>query len=241
MQSFESPVMSLVTVARSPQHNRAQRHAAFAQLVGHFYGMACAYAQQLLGDAQLAQDATQEAFLAAYQQLAELREPAAFPGWLRRIVHTQCHRLLRTKRLDAIPLSGLAHTLASENDLAEVVADADAAQATVDAVMAAIADLPEHERAVVRLFYFDDYSIREVAETLGLPVTTIKKRLQYARMRLRNQLIASCQLRDQTIQRWLLSAGQWFLSLSVVIFVPQLCPIPVSVTATGTCVRRLSQ
>ncbi|MEZ4680771.1 MAG: sigma factor [Caldilineaceae bacterium] len=74
MQSFEP----LVTTARSPQYNREQRHAAFAQLVTQFHGMVFTYAHQIVGDEQLAQDAIQEAFLTAYQQLAQLREPAAF-------------------------------------------------------------------------------------------------------------------------------------------------------------------
>ena len=224
MQPFEP----LVTAARSPQHNREQRHAAFAQLVTQFYGMACAYARQLLGDEQLAQDATQEAFLAAYQQLAQLREPMAFPGWLRRIVHTQCQRLIRTKRLDSVPFIGLDTLLATDGDLAQQIADTDAAQAFVDCVMAAVADLPEHERSVVRLFYFDGYSIREVAEALGLPVTTIKKRLQYARTRLRNQLSARFEQLGLTSQSWTLQVGQWFLPLFGLAPAPLLCLLYVT-------------
>jgi len=45
----------------------------------------------LLGDAHLAQDVTQEAFH-RYQRIDHQREPAAFPGWLKRIVLTYCHR-----------------------------------------------------------------------------------------------------------------------------------------------------
>lgn len=70
-----------------------------------------------------------------------------------------------------------------------LVADADATQAIIARVLGAVADLPDHERAVVQLFYFDGYSIRAVAQALKLPVTTIKKRLQYARDRLRWHLM----------------------------------------------------
>ncbi|MCB0189649.1 MAG: sigma-70 family RNA polymerase sigma factor [Caldilineaceae bacterium] len=225
MQSFEP----LVTTARSPQYNREQRHAAFAQLVTQFHGMVFTYAHQIVGDEQLAQDAIQEAFLTAYQQLAQLREPAAFPGWLRRIVHTHCHRLIRTKQLASVPLEQAEAVLLADGDLAKFLADADAAQAIVDCVMGAVADLPEHEQSVVRLFYFDGYSIRDVAAALNLPITTIKKRLQYARDRLRNRLLDQYRNGNLSLQTWALQAGQWLLPLFAVLSPALvLCPVRIS-------------
>ena len=58
---------------------------------------ACAFA--VLGDVYLAQDTAQEAFIVAWQKLGQLREPAAFPGWFKRIVLTQCNRLTRCMAL----------------------------------------------------------------------------------------------------------------------------------------------
>jgi len=58
---------------------------------------ACAYA--LVGDAYLAEDIAQEAFITAWQKLSQLREIEAFPGWFKRIVLTHCNRLLRGKRV----------------------------------------------------------------------------------------------------------------------------------------------
>ena len=58
---------------------------------------ACAFA--VLGDVYLAQDTAQEAFIVAWQKLEQLREPAAFPGWFKRIVLTQYNRLTRCKAL----------------------------------------------------------------------------------------------------------------------------------------------
>lgn len=225
MQSYET----LVAVVRSNEYNQRQRHAAFAQLVAQFSTMALACAQQIVDDEQLAQDVTQEAFLTAYQQLTQLREPVAFPGWLRRIVHTHCHRVLRIKRPETLPMERLKTALTAEGDLAQSVADADTAQAVVDYVMAAIADLPEHERTVVRLFYFEGYSIRDVAATLDLPVTTIKKRLQYARDRLRNRLLDQYQKGNLSLQTWALQAGQWLLPLLAVLSPePVLCAVPIN-------------
>ncbi|MEZ4868289.1 MAG: sigma-70 family RNA polymerase sigma factor [Caldilineaceae bacterium] len=225
MQSYES----FVIVACTQQAEQAQRHAAFAQLVRQFRGMALTYAYRVLGDEQLAQDVTQEAFLTAYQQLAQLREPAAFPGWLRRIVHTHCHRVTRRKQPDNVPLACLDRTLPFDDDLAQQIADADATQALVDWVLNAVADLPDHERTVVRLFYLDGYSIRDVAQALDLPVTTIKKRLQYARDRLRKRLLDHCKQGGMTLQSWSIQIAQVILPLfAVMTAAPVLCPVPVT-------------
>src|SRR5690606_10921049 len=80
---------------------------AFDQLVIRFQDMTYASAYAIVGDPQLAQDAAQEAFLDAYQNLAHLREPAAFPGWFRRIVLGRSHRQLRTKAPPIVPLDDL--------------------------------------------------------------------------------------------------------------------------------------
>lgn len=219
------PYELLVIAIRSEQSAPSQRHAAFAQLVAQFRPLVVTYAYQLLGDAQLAQDIAQEAFLTAYQQLDQLREPAAFPGWLRRIVNTHCHRFTRVKRPANLSFEALETTLITTADLAQLVADEDAAQALIACVLGAVAELPEHERAVVQLFYLDGYSIRAVAQALKLPVTTIKKRLQYARDRLRRHLTDRFNQGGLTMQSWALQAGQWLLPLFAVLDAPLLCPI----------------
>lgn len=66
--------------------------------------MAYGYAYAILGDFHLAEDAAQEAFITAYRNLSQLRDANAFPGWLKRLVLTQCNRMTRKKRLPAEPL-----------------------------------------------------------------------------------------------------------------------------------------
>lgn len=72
---------------------------AYAEIVRRFQDMAVGYAYALLSDFQLAEDAAQEAFLEAYRQLYTWREPAAFPGWFRRIVFKQCDRITRRRSI----------------------------------------------------------------------------------------------------------------------------------------------
>ena len=71
--------------------------AAFGLIVQRFQDMAYGCAYTVLGDFHQAQDAAQEAFLAAFAQLPKLRQPKAFPGWFRQIVLSQCHRLTRRR------------------------------------------------------------------------------------------------------------------------------------------------
>ena len=124
----------------------------------------------------------QEAFLTAYQKIDQLRDPAAFPGWLKRIVLTYCNRITRQQ----IALSAAARrrrrAAASRSRCQRGRPRAE------EQVNRAVRALPEHEREVTELFYITGYSQQEIAEQLALPLTTVKKRLQYAREHLRETM-----------------------------------------------------
>ncbi len=154
--------------------------ASFAELVQRFQDMAVGYAFSILKDRDLAEDVAQEAFLESYIQLKQLREPAAFPGWFRRIVFKHCDRYLRKQTLVTIPIENEIEdsTIASEDSLE-----------TKEQVWAAINSLAEHERTPLVLFYMTGNSQQEIASYLNVPVSTIKKRLFSARQRLRENLM----------------------------------------------------
>ena len=157
---------------------------AYDRIVARFRDLAYSYAYSILRDFGLAEDATQEAFLQAYHDLPALREPLAFPGWLRRIVFKECDRLTRRKRVPALPLEAAAEV--PSRDL-EPGPDLEARERRA-AVQAAIHSLPEHEREVTLLFYIRDYSQQEIADFLQVPVTTVNNRLHGARKRLKGRL-----------------------------------------------------
>lgn len=162
---------------------------AFDRIVSRFQNSAVGYGYGILGDFHQAQDAAQEAFLQAYRGLPSLSEPAAFPGWLRKIVFKCCDRITRRKQPSTTSLDA-AYALASPHaDPAEVVARAMEAKQKQEQVRQAVAALPEGERAVVLLFYMGERSLEQTAAFLQLPVTTVKKRLQRARARLKERMI----------------------------------------------------
>jgi RNA polymerase sigma factor (sigma-70 family) len=176
---------SLTHLVHISRHPKATGHeAAFREIARRFRANALASAYYLLGDSHLAQDVVQEALLDAYLGLAQLREPAAFPGWFRRIVFKHADRIRRRPR----PPFERADSL--EALLQEVVSPETwtATRESIGQVREALVELPKHERDVVVLFYFAERSHAEIGQQLFLPLSTIKKRLHDARRRLRSFL-----------------------------------------------------
>jgi len=162
---------------------------AFGIIVQRVQDMAVGYAHSILGDFHLAEDAAQEAFIGAYRDLNKLREPAAFPSWLRKLVFKHCDRLTRGMRLETIPLKAAVNLPSEEKEPAEAVEEKE----MKDNVLAAISALPEKERVVTTLFYINGYSHQEIAEFLEVPATTVNHRLRASRKRLKGKLFTMVQ------------------------------------------------
>ena len=164
---------------------RAGDLAAYEALVVRFQDLAVGYAYARLGDLHLAEDVAQEAFLQAHLDLPALRDPAAFPGWFRRLVARQCGRATRGKRVRVVPLAAAAgvRTPAPGPDKSAE------ARERREAVRRAVRELPAPERAAVVLFYLGGYAQGEVARFLGLPPTVVNNRLHAARGRLRRSML----------------------------------------------------
>jgi RNA polymerase sigma factor (sigma-70 family) len=157
---------------------------AFGEVVGRFQDMAFGYAYACLGDFHFAQDAAQDAFIAAYLELPKLRELDRFPGWFRRIVHKHCDRLQR-RRKSAASLEHAAKVPSQESGPTEAAERRELREQ----VLAAIRGLPESHRLVTTLFYIDGYSVREVADFLEVPVGTVKRRLHDSRQQLKERMV----------------------------------------------------
>lgn len=162
---------------------------AFNWIVKRFQDRAAAYAASVVGSFWLAQDVAQEAFVEAYCTLHTLREPAAFPVWFRKIIFKHCDRQTRRKQVDTVPIQDMEHIQYSAPDLVEIAER----HQVEEGVHRAIQSLPEGQRAVLTLFYMGEQSHQDIAEFLGLPVTTVKSRLHQGRSRLKERLLAMLQ------------------------------------------------
>ena len=158
---------------------------AYGEIVHRFQDMAYGYGYSMLGDFSAAEDAAQEAFIQAYKELANLREPEAFPGWFRRIVYTQCMMIVRRNDLPTVTLDDVAELPSAGADPHKLAEQSEMR----DRVLESIRALPENERVVTALFYINGYSHNDIAGFLEVPLSTVKSRLHTARTRLKRRMV----------------------------------------------------
>jgi RNA polymerase sigma factor (sigma-70 family) len=148
---------------------------ALAELVRRHWDTAVFLATRVLGSAELARDAAQEAAVAALTDLGRLRSPDRFGAWFCGIALNVSRRWLRQRRPE---VPGEPADLASAAPgPAEAAESADVAAR----VRGAVAALPHGQQGAVLLFYLQGMSHREVADELGISVGAVKSRLHQAR------------------------------------------------------------
>lgn len=135
------------------------------------------FAYRLGGDEQLARDAVQEAWITLSKTLRRLHDPRVFRIWAFKTVRWRVTDMARrlppkSEPLDELP-DGAAATLTHEPE------------ATSDQLSALLKALPDGERQILALFYLEEMKMTEIAVVLGIPVGTVKSRLNTARNHLR--------------------------------------------------------
>ncbi len=168
---------------------------AFEEVLRRFQDMAVGYAYATLGDWQEAEDAAQEAFIAAWFGLVNLRDVAAFPGWFRRIVRTQAHRRLRVKEPPLVSLEQVGEIAVRDRGSGMELSPA------ADALADALETLPEAQRTVILLHYLNDFRQHEIAAFLEIPLGTVKSRLYHARQSMKERMSVLSELSTQRPSR----------------------------------------
>ena len=168
---------------------------AFNRLVLLYQDMAFNVAYRILSDSDAAEDATQNAFIASYNNLSSYRG-GSFKAWLMRIVTNQCYdELRRLKRRPAVPLEPLSSDdgeeiespqwLADDSPLPEELAE----ETDLDqAIQHCLDDLPDDFKVIVVMVDIEGYDYMEVANTIHRPLGTVKSRLARARLKLQDCL-----------------------------------------------------
>lgn len=148
----------------------------FTAAARQYQDMVYRMALSVLGSVPDAEDAVQEVFLRLYRQTDPPREPEALRRWLLRVTVNYCRDVLRSPwRKRRVPLTEVPDT---------PVFDRPEQSDLYQAVMA----LPEKYRTVLYLFYYEEMSVRELAELLKLSQSAVTTRLSRAREKLKNKL-----------------------------------------------------
>jgi RNA polymerase sigma-70 factor (ECF subfamily) len=164
---------------------RAQRgdREAFALLTTGFADRFLAVARRILRDIDLAEDATQQALLTVWRDLPQLRDPARFDAWSYRLLVRACYAEGRRTRHWTPNMRLLPSDEPIQADGMSSVVDRDQLERGFQR-------LSIEQRSVVVLHHYLDMPLDEVAETLGVPVGTVRSRLHHAMRGLRAALDA---------------------------------------------------
>jgi RNA polymerase sigma-70 factor, ECF subfamily len=164
---------------------RAQRgdEGAFASLAVGVGDRLHAVAHRILRDIDLAEDATQQALLAIWRDLPQLRDPARFDAWSYRVLVRACYAEGRKERRWAPNLRLLPPNELTSPDGLATVADRDQLER-------GFRRLSVDHRAVVVMHHYLDWPLDQIAGSLGVPVGTVRSRLHYAMRALRAALDA---------------------------------------------------
>lgn len=117
-------------------------------------------------------DALQSALLSIWEHLPSLREPAYFKTWATRILINACKGQVRSRSL-ALPLEFLEDTPRPEHESRDEQLD----------VRASLQKLPEEDRLILQLFYFEDLPVKEIAEVFSVSKEAARMRLSRARQK----------------------------------------------------------
>lgn len=167
---------------------------SFNQLILHYQSLAYNVAYRVMGDNELAADATQDAFIKAFQRLDQYRG-GSFKAWLLRIVTNTCYDVLRARRRrPTVPLESDDDENDPEYD-SRLIDSAERPdvfvmrQELAAVIQMAIGELPADQRTTLVLADIEGMDYQEIADTMGTALGTVKSRLSRARAKLRDMLL----------------------------------------------------
>jgi RNA polymerase sigma-70 factor (ECF subfamily) len=174
---------------------RAGDRDAFSQLAAGSLGRLNAIARLIVRDEGRAEDAVQDALVDAWRDLRGLRDPDRFDAWLNRLLVHACRNVTRRdwrRRRIELPL------LATDGPF---IPDIQQSSALTDEIERGLRRLTIDQRSVLVLSYYLDLSLADAASTLGIPIGTMKSRLNRALAALRASLEADARQTGLTAER----------------------------------------
>jgi RNA polymerase sigma-70 factor (ECF subfamily) len=159
----------------------------FAVLVSQYQRKALSLAGRMMQDSEEARDLVQDAFVKAYRSLGSFKQDSTFSTWFYRIVYTTCLNALDKRKRTPV------HDVIDEETSPvwvnpRVYVDLERQQID-DVLHEELRNMPSAYSTVMELFYIDDFSYEEIVNITGLPLGTVKTRLNRGRTQLREALL----------------------------------------------------
>jgi len=152
---------------------------SFSRLCGRYYPALVAIAYARLAERHLAEDAAQEALLAAYRDIAKLKKPEQFAGWLaaicRNIAIDMARTRARERHVEAVDSSPIFDPADEESDAVAVVREI-------------VRGLEPQMRDIVFLRYYNRMTYDQIARMLGISEEAVNGKLRRARAKIRREL-----------------------------------------------------
>lgn len=165
---------------------QAGEPGAFDRLYEQYQAQAYRTAVFLTGDRTEAQDVTQNTFVTVYQEIGKLREPSAFRSWFYRILANNAANSMKRRKREV--LQGEQEISGEQADDKEDIPDMLVHREDSKRFWDCIAGMEEKYRTVLVLYYYNDFSIEQIARITGCLQGTVKSRLYHARKRLEQKL-----------------------------------------------------
>jgi RNA polymerase sigma factor (sigma-70 family) len=160
---------------------KAGEQQAWNVLHRQYYPALYAHALQLCDTQAAAKDAVQDAFMTAFLKMEQLKEPAAFGGWIKKILVHTCLRLKQKRQ----------HNLTHRELLNEDIWWEDEVSRKLDHITrnnrlhTTLSELPESLRSAVMLRYFSEFGAYEdIAKILSIPIGTVRSRMNQAKLKM---------------------------------------------------------
>lgn len=165
---------------------------AITELYNRTYNNAYYTVKALIKDEDTALDIIQDSYVKAFKSLNQLQEADKFRAWIKRICHNRAVDYLRKKK--PVMFSAISadeeRAVEFEDDRVENLPEEMMDQKETGRLIREILNsLSEEQRLVVGMFYYEQLSVREIAQTLGVSENTVKSRLNYARKKIEEKVI----------------------------------------------------
>lgn len=175
---------------------REKDASVWEEIYNQTYAKAYSVAIQIVKNQEDAMDVLQEAYISAFKSLESLQDEKKLNAWINMIVANRCKDWLRKNK--AIVFSDMGNEDANlefedslENEHEEFMPEESIDYSTTKELMQEILNhLSEDQRLCVLMYYYDEMSVGDIAETLECSTGTIKSRLNYARKYIKKEVVA---------------------------------------------------